>query len=154
MVDENQFRATYHEINELRCVFEKALNARQCGCARSKHFLLGGREGRGCQVEDRQKRCVEYLKILRPKAKFLLGITQADGPLPHNKEIRIQVGGLKGLQQPLDQPEAGVADGLLDIDGVISTAESQFGALNEFPYEQLLPAIAAFQGRRKRRELS
>lgn len=149
MVDETQFRATYHQINGVRCVFEKALNARRCQCSRSEYFLLGGREGRGCQVIGRQHRCYEYLKALRPKAKFLLGVTQAHGPLPHNKEIRIQVGGLKGLQQ-LDQTRGESVDALMDVDAVLSCAEENFGEVSEFPFQQLLPAIAAFAGRRRR----
>ncbi len=148
-MDENEFRATYREINAVRCVFEKGLNARRCTCHRARHFLLAGREGYRCASAPHQARCTAYLDLLRRQARFAVGVAQPDGPLPHNKELRIQIGGLSGLRRLLPASSAH-GSGALDVDAVLTAATAEYGEVEAIPFERLLPDIAAFKGRRRR----
>jgi len=146
-VDENEFRSTYHSINETRCVFEKGLNARRCECRRARHFLLAGREGYRCTERLRQERCTRYLDALRHQARFTLGVPDPQGPLPHNKEIRAQIGGLEGVRRLLSASDG--AERAFDVDALLSEAEQVFGSVEAIPFDALLPDVAAFQGRRR-----
>ncbi len=148
-MDENEFRAAYRDINEVRCVFEKGLNARRCVCRRARHFLLAGREGYQCASAPRQARCVAYLDLLRQQARFTVGVAQPDGPLPHNKELRIQIGGLQCLKRLLAE-QSGEAGNELDVDRLLTAAADEYGAVEDIPFERLLSDIVAFQGRRRR----
>ena len=49
-MEEDEYRSRYAEINEHRCVFEKAINARRCNCSKSRRFMLAGREGVACDL--------------------------------------------------------------------------------------------------------
>jgi len=148
-MEENEFRGIYQKINTIRCPFEKALNSRRCDCSQSQRFLLAGRDGVGCQSKDSQTNCLELLTQMRSKAQFSLHLTKVDGPLPHNKEIRVQVGGLQGLQSLLN-PELKADKPLEDVSHIVSAVHEQFGSFEQLPFDQIVKSILSFVGRKKR----
>jgi hypothetical protein len=89
------------------------------------------------------------LDNLRRNARFSLHVTHADGPLPHAKEIRVQTGGLLGLQKLL-YPETAGQDKVADICRLTREALVRYGILATLPYERIVQAIVSFQGRVKR----
>jgi len=148
-MEEQEYRATYQAINQRRCIFEKAINSRRCNCEQSVRFYLADREGVSCNSNIGNRRCIEFLDTMRRNARFSLQLTQADGPLPHNKEIRVQTGGLLGLQELL-HPEAGSSESVVNIYGLVEQAISKFKQLDALPYERIVQAIVSFKGRNKR----
>jgi len=148
-MEENEFRGTYQKINTIRCPFEKALNSRRCDCSQSQRFLLAGRDGVGCRSKDSQTNCLELLTQTRCKAQFALHLTKVDGPLPHNKEIRVQIGGLQGLQSLLD-PKLKADKPLEDVSHIVSAVREQFGSFEQLPFDQIVKSILSFVGRKKR----
>lgn len=148
-MEENEYRKTYEQVSELRCVFEKALTAQQACCSLSRHFYLGDREGYGCQNEIASRQCAALLKQLREKGRFVLGLTDASAPLPHNKEIRIQIGGLRGLSLAVDAQEASLEKP--EIRELVRKAQALFEDFEALPFTTILPEIVSFAGRKKRR---
>ncbi len=148
-MDEQQYRDTYRSINERRCVFEKAINSRRCSCDKSHRFHLADREGIACNSASANALCRELLDQMRSKARFALHLTSADAPLPHAREIKVQTGGLLGLQELL-HPEKTGAENVENAIGLIDTALTKYGSLGKLPYDILVQAIVKFEGRRKR----
>ena len=148
-MEEQEYRATYQSINQHRCIFEKAISSRRCTCEQSARFCLADREGVACNSGDGNRRCIELLDTMRRNARFSLRLTQVDGPLPHNKEIRVQTGGLLGLQKLLC-PDRASSDTVVNIYGLVKQAVSEFGQLDALPYDRIVQAIINFQGRKKR----
>lgn len=149
-MDETEYRQTYHEVNERRCVFEKAINARRCTCDLSQRFNLADREGVSCTSETGAIRCRQLLDVLRDNARFALQMTNVPGPLPHAKEVKVQIGGLLGLQKTL-HPEM-VSDNLAhNINGLVETALQQFNSFDNLPYSEIVKSIVNFEGRLRRR---
>lgn len=148
-MDEEAFRSTYHTINGLRCVFEKSILSRRSHCAHCTRFHLADREGVACDSVPARRRCQELLARLRDKAIFALRITHIEGELPHAKEIRVQTGGLLGLQLALtpnpDREDIG------DISGLITGALLRYGNLEAFPYPEIMQSVVHFEGRPRRR---
>ncbi|RMG29384.1 MAG: hypothetical protein D6721_06255 [Gammaproteobacteria bacterium] len=149
MVEEDEFRATYRSLNTQRCVFEKVLNARRATCSRMHRFHLADREGVRCRSAAALARCTDFLEHLRTNARFALGLAHVGGPLPHNREIRVQAGGLLALQALL-HPEARDAEVAEDIHGLLEEATGRYGDSAAFPYSALMPGIAAFRPRARR----
>jgi hypothetical protein len=148
-MEEQEYRDTYQEINPRRCIFEKAINSRRCSCDQSARFCLADREGVGCNSDSGNRHCIELLDSMRRNARFSLQLTQAEGPLPHNKEIRVQTGGLLGLQKLL-RPEQAGSDSVADIHGLVEQAIGEYRRLEALPYDRIVQAIVGFQGRKKR----
>jgi hypothetical protein len=148
-MDEQQYRDTYHAVNDRRCVFEKTINSRRCTCKQSRRFHLADREGIACRSASGNALCRELLDHMRSKARFALHLTSADGPLPHAREIKVQTGGLLGLQGLL-HPEKSGADNIDNALGLIDAALTEFGSLERLPYDIIIQAIVKFEGRKKR----
>lgn len=149
MVEEDQYRSTYKSLNERRCVFEKAILSRRCACECSTRFYLADREGVACDSASAHQRCEKLISLLRENAKFALKMTVLDGELPHAKEIKVQNGGLLGLQRVL-RPDLGTSN-VADVAGLTALGERTYGSLADFPYREIVKSIVAFEGRRRPR---
>jgi hypothetical protein len=148
-MEEQEYRNTYNSVNERRCVFEKTINSRRCSCGKSMRFHLADREGIACKSASGRALCSELLNTMRSKARFALHLTSADAPLPHAKEIKVQTGGLLGLQGLL-HPDKAEASNIDDVIGLVDLAIQQYGQLQDLPYGAIVQAIVRFEGRRKR----
>lgn len=147
-MEEDEYRSTYRSVNECRCILEKALNSRKVTCSHSERFFLADREAVACNTRPAQQRCVALLDRLRDSARFALQMTHIGGPLPHNKEIKVQTGGLLGLQALL-HPERAASDEVTDVFALLNEAEIHYGGLTEFPYQDIIKHITRFQGRKR-----
>ena len=148
-MEEQEYRATYRELSQRPCVFEKAINSRRCNCKHSARFHLADREGVACESDAGNALCIALLDAMRRNARFSLHITQADGPLPHAKEIRVQIGGLLGLQKLL-RPDMTQADSVHDINGLATEAIDRYRRIENLPYELIVQTLASFEVRSKR----
>ena len=145
-MDEDEYRKTYQQINETRCVFEKALCSLHCACSKSRLFRLADRTCYGCHSSTDQIQCTALLNHLRNQTRFVFKINEIDGPLPHNKEIRVQNGGLSGLQKLLGIEQQNVGD----VQMVISRAINEFGSIDQLPFDVLMQSVMAYKTRPKK----
>ena len=146
-MDELHYRSTYSDINPQRCVFEKAINSRVCNCNKSQRFNLADREGVACKSNAALKRCELLIKHLHENARFTLQRLDVE-KLGHAQEIKIQNGGLLGLQEQLNT--LGL-ESVADIDNVLSEAEKKFNSLEKLPYSKIMQVIHAYQIRPNRK---
>jgi hypothetical protein len=162
-MDEEQYRSAYKEMNPTRCYFEKLLLLRYGRCEHAQKLLLAEREAYACSSATAQTQCLRLLERLRANSRFALQITQSDGgPLPHAKEIKVQVGGLFGLQQLLSNENLTKTDILNDdeakfgqhsnqnspienIYAIIEQAVEQYQELDKIPYNELVKSIINFK---------
>jgi len=151
-MEEDEYKSTYNELASVRCFFEKALTNNQAKCHLSKHFCLADREGYSCGNAESSLKCDELLQKLRKKSAFVFKLRNIDDPLPHNMEIRVQVGGVNGLLRLVDLPVEGMhgVPKVDDINGVLNKVIEKFGSLNNLPYSEIVQSVVQFQGRRRR----
>jgi hypothetical protein len=146
-MEEDEYKAAYQEIAKIRCVFEKALTNNQCKCRFSQHFWLADREGYACKSSELASKCGYFLENLRNNSRFLLKVHTVGSQLPHNVDIRVQAGGLRGLSVTL---ESGEDDGqVADIQSLIERAIDKYESLDALPYSEIVQSIARFKGRKK-----
>lgn len=144
-MEEDEYKATYHEIAKIRCVFEKALTNNQCKCRFSRHFWLADREGYACKSDKNASICSYLLEKLRENSRFFLKLHSVGTQLPHNMDIRVQVGGLRGLREVISAENG---DSLItDIKALVEQAEARFKSLDLLPYSEIVQSIASYQGR-------
>ena len=146
-MDQDAFRKTYREVNEVFCAFEKSLLTNQCRCAHAERFCIAEREGVHCRDEAGQARCLAWLELLREQARFALRTDEERRLLPHGKAIRLQVGGMRGLSRILGDEHPAVDD----IDAALRAAEARFGDLHEIPFSEVMREVAAYEVRRRSR---
>lgn len=144
-MEESEYKAAYNELAQNRCVFEKALTNNACKCAYSRHFWLADREGYACRRPDFAVICVNFLSIMRQKSRFALKVQGDVDVLPHNMEIRVQVGGMQGLAGLL-----GTEAATIDIRATLGEAVNLFGSIDSIPYTEIMPAVSAYRVRQRR----
>ena len=151
-MDEDQYRAAYNELNPNRCIFEKAITNRRCDCALKRRFVLATREGIACRSEQALTRCTSVLNSMRNNARFSLKVVTIDGPMPHNKELQVQAGGMLALQILL----SGVADSeqktVVNVDDTMQKALSEYSSIKQLPYGEIVKGIVKYVSRPKRKK--
>lgn len=162
LMDEDQYRSTYKEMNPTRCYFEKLLLLRYGNCQQAKKLLLAEREAFACDSEQAQQQCLQLIERLRANSRFALQVTQINGQLPHAKEIKVQVGGLFGLQQLLSNQNLTQTDILHDdnvkfgeqshnhapienVFAIINQAIVEYKELDSIPYNEIVKSIISFK---------
>ncbi len=145
-MDQDVFRKTYREVNERFCAYEKSILTNHCDCSQAERFCIAEREGVHCRSDAAQARCLELLEMLRENARFALKSLDRSASVAHGKAMKIQVGGLRGLEAAL-HPESEAPPVIADVHGTIEAAESRFKGLRNLPMQVVIQHIAAFQGR-------
>lgn len=149
-MEESEYKSVYRDRTSKRCVFEKALTNLQAKCALSDHFCLADREGYACKDEVSSLNCSKILEKLRENSQFVLKLREIDGPLPHNMEIRVQAGGLRGLARLVNASSLDDQMATENINGVVQSVIDKYGSLDALPYNEIVQSIVQFQGRRRR----
>jgi len=147
-MDQDAFRKTYKDINEQFCAFERSLLTNQCQCSMSERFCIAEREGVHCKSRSGQKQCLELLAILRKQTRFALKTNDDKPMLPYGQAMKIQVGGLKGIQLAID-PTLEYTP-VKDVYGLIAEATRIFGSLDALPFQTIIQSISAYKLRKRR----
>ncbi len=150
-MEENEYKATYDEITQINCVFEKALTNNLCKCAFARHFWLADREGYACKSADASQECAELLKQLRENARFSLKLSSVGQQLPHNMEIRVQAGGLAGLQK-LYGDDAAEPYLTRNVRQLVERAVAKAGGIAALPFSEIVKSIAEYKVRSRRKK--
>lgn len=148
MVDEEQYRRAREQLVTLPCPFEKAISSRVCGCRQSKKTQLGEREAMNCGDEGAHRQCVKLLTQIRRRANFALGLTHMPSALPHAKAVKLQCGGLLGLQHALDGE--GSMQRVNDVSALVKRALKRCGVMEDMPFEQIVRSVARYDHRQRR----
>jgi hypothetical protein len=149
-MDQDAFRKTYREVNEVYCAFEKSVLTNECGCRCAERFCIAEREGVHCRSEPGQQRCLHWLGLLREQARFALRAEDQRGILPHGKAMRLQVGGMRGLIRLLEGTDREKTP-IEDVDGTLAAAEQRFGQLESLPFSEIMREVAGYQVRKRSR---
>ena len=149
-MEENEYRETYQNYNEQRCLFEKSILSRKTMCEHAHRFCLADREGVACKNLSAFKQCKSLLNQLRNNARFALKQTNVNEPLPHAKEVKIQTGGLLGLRSILDGENA-QEQSIENIFALIQQAITKYGELDSLPYDEITRQIVQFKGKTRSR---
>lgn len=143
LVDEDAYKLAREELNPLACAFEKALLSRCCNCELASRKNIAEREMVACSSAVSRQNCQTLRELLHANARFTLKLTQG-GPLPHAKELKVQCGGLIGLQRLV-----GVQT-VQNVHGLVLVAQEKFMGLENFPYSEIIQSVSAYEARPKR----
>lgn len=151
-MDEEEYRSTYNRLNPNRCIFEKSITNRRCDCQLKKTFRIATREGTACKSERAMKRCTNVLDAMRQNARFSLKVTIINGPMPHNKELQVQAGGMLALQTLTanNQELTEVQKTVVNIHQTMKKSLNEYGTIEQFPFGEIVKGIVKYQSRPKR----
>jgi hypothetical protein len=132
-MDETAYRQILSANITGACPFEKSILSNCAACSKAEKHNIAEREVVACNNTDALARCIALRDLLRHNFTFALGKLHIDGPLPHAQEMRMQCGGLRGLQFSLD-----ASDHVRDVAALLEMSQQKFGSLTDFPYAQIV----------------
>lgn len=91
------------------CVFAKALFARSAQCGLARRRAVAERELIECQSPVARMNCRTLERLLQERSRFALKL-RVGAPVMHAQALRLQCGGLQGLQLALGAPTSDVHD--------------------------------------------
>ena len=144
-MDELAFMQALGSVNPRPCAFGKVILSRHCACSNVNKRYAAEREMVACNVDAEREQCGALLDLLRQNSAFALKLTHVTPPLPHGPEMRVQCGGLQGLQQEMD----GSAE-VVDISALIAAARSKYGSLENLPYSKIVQSVVSCEVRKRR----
>ena len=114
------------------CPFSAPLFAEDFACPRAEPVIRRGGTEIACRSETARARCAGLHQAIKSAALTDQGYTDDLTQVPHSLLVRIQYGGLLGLQRVL--AEGGrTGAGIRDIDGLVEAAQAHFGSLSDVP---------------------
>src|SRR5512139_1084133 len=124
---------TLGAVNPKPCAFEKAILSRRCLCALVDNRCVAEREMVACRLPAARETCGELLALLRQNSAFALKLTHVTPPLSYAQEVKVQCGGLLGLQHEIDG-----ADAVSNVTALVESARQKFGSFEDLPYSRIV----------------
>lgn len=143
-MDEKAFMHTLGAVVPKPCAFEKAILSRRCACTLADKRYVAEREIVACQVMQEREKCNDLLTLLRQGSAFALKLTHIAPQLSYAQEVKVQCGGLLGLQLEMDG-----TDEVGDVHALVESARQKFGSFEEVPYSRIVQSVVNFQVRKR-----
>lgn len=146
-MDEDAFRAARAELNPLGCVFEKVILSRCGDCSQADRKNIAERETVSCRSLFAFTNCSELRGLLRANSAFALKMIE-DAPIPHGKDIKVQCGGLLGIQRALGDPPA--LPPVANVFALVSAAQAKYTRFDQLPFGEIVQSVVAYESRPRR----
>ena len=169
-------------MEEYKCAFNATLMGDQFGCTHARHVVRRGGPDVACADNTGHERCRRLFGLLKTSALPAFGdgiepraaVQGSTGcgfgveddllSMPHSTLVKIQFGGLLGIQRLLGNggeaadapslargPRLGpIAETVTDIDSLVDRAENRFGGLETVPCEQVRADMTGYKIRRRK----
>lgn len=131
---------------EPKCPFSAPLVTHHFGCVLAKEVIHRGGTEIACTQDAAQARCAGLFERLKTAALPAFGVEDDLLSMPHSVQVKIQYGGLLGLQRLLSKP----AERVENIDTLLQQAATQWGSIEAIACDSLIPDITAFKPRSRR----
>lgn len=146
MLNEGAYKATYDEVVKRSCPFEKAILNCGAACDQTHKFSIAEREAVACETVVAWQNCKTLHGLLRQNATFALKLAHPGEPLPHAKEVKVQCGGLLGVQRLFESEATSVGN----VHALVGEVQKRFGTMQDLPFQEVVKVIAVYEGRRRR----
>jgi hypothetical protein len=150
-MDEENYRIAREDIVLIPCAFEKSILASRTCCLQSSKRNIADREVVTCASLEYQSRCKEWLQLLREKSQFALQLTDISNSkvaLPHGKEMKIQVGGLRGLAAysgAKGHELTGAGNETHDVFSTLSVSCGRHESFAGLPFESIIKSVVHYR---------
>jgi hypothetical protein len=134
-------------MTEHKCPFSAPLVTRQFGCASSQEVIHRGGTEINCTDAVAHARCDRLFQRMKAAALPAFGVEDDLLSMPHSVLVKIQYGGLLGLQRLL-RAASQVGERIDDIQTLVAEASLRFS--DAVPCALLVDDITAFKPRARR----
>ena len=134
---------------ENKCAFSQTLIGGQFACAHAEPVVRRGGAEIACRWADASQRCTSLMQCLKDAALPAFGVEDDLLSMPHSVLVKIQFGGLLGLQR-LQGDGTDESAAIKNIHGLVSQAIGKHGSLDAIPCQAFVEDMTSYQLKRRR----
>ncbi len=136
-------------MQDMICPFSATLARDTFGCTHAEPIIRRGGTEFSCRDSGAHGRCLQLYGKLKDAGLVAFEVADDLTQMPHSILVKIQYGGLLGLQRITleNPPDAGR---VADIQALVTAAIACFGSVQAFPCEQLTGGMTAYTLTRRR----
>ncbi|MBK1645348.1 hypothetical protein CKO25_11985 [Thiocapsa imhoffii] len=131
----------------MKCPFCAPLTKNMARCRHAQEVVRRGGSEFDCLSPNDHQRCSWVHGALKSHALSAFEVADDLNTMPHSVQVKIQSGGLLGLQRLLG--EDGLAGSIEDIHTLIERAAAHFGGVEQIPYSRLEADMVGFRLERR-----
>lgn len=135
---------------EQKCAFSQSLISDQFGCEHAEHVVRRGGAEIACRSAEACARCAALLQRLKLDALPAFGVEDDLLSMPHSVLVKIQFGGLLGVQRLISADQV-PADSVSNINALVMLAVQTYSGLDELPCAQIVDDMTGYKTRRRGR---
>lgn len=138
-------------MSERICPFSSTLVQEDFACSNANPIVRRGGAEVACISEESHARCKQLFQGLKDAALPEFGVEDDLLKMPHSILVKVQYGGLLGLQGRLGT-FAGPGSTVDDINRLVAAAVDRFGSIDTIPCKDFSDTIVNYKlpGRRRR----
>ena len=137
-------------MKDLVCPFSATLVKDDFGCKQATKIIRRGGSEIACSSADAQLRCTNLFQKLKDTALPEFEVEDDLLQVPHGVLVKIQFGGLLGLQRISNADETAASD-IRDIDALLEATIETYGSMNNIPFNSLCEDITNYKLTRRRK---
>ncbi|MHB8624085.1 MAG: hypothetical protein ACYC9J_10525 [Sulfuricaulis sp.] len=133
---------------EFKCAFNQTLVTNQFGCEKGEQVIRRGGPDVVCISAEAHQRCENFFARLKEMALPAFGVTDDLLSMPHSVQMKIQYGGLLGLQRQLGN----CADTTVEVKNIyqlIDRAIARHGNIDAIPCQAFVEDITSYKLKRR-----
>ena len=134
-------------VDTFTCAFNGTLVAQTFGCVHAEPVARRGGPDIACRSPTGHRRCAEVFDRLKAAALPAFGVEDDLLTMPHSVLMKIQHGGLLGLQRTLDGAPANRVE---NVDGLVERVLGRYQTPDAIPGADVVADITGFQLKRRR----
>lgn len=134
-------------MQDYKCAFSSTMMQEAFACSMAKRVARRGGPDISCQSEAGHALCAQLLQNFKKAALPLFEVEDDLLSMPHSVLVKIQFGGLLGLQRILSPNGEQVVS---DIFALVDKAQSHFAGVEQIPYSDFTTDMTSFKLRRRR----
>ena len=134
---------------DLLCPFSAPIVKQDFACQHAQEIIRRGGSEIACQQSDAHGICMGLHAAIKASALQAMGLEDDLLSLPHNVLVKIQYGGLLGLQHLISGTQD---DTVGDIASLVSEVKSRFNAPENIPLDTVNKTIIDFKTQRRRKK--
>lgn len=134
-------------MEEYKCAFSNTLITGQFGCDKAEQVTRRGGPDIACTSEAAHQRCEKLFQQMKAAALPAFGVEDDLLSMPHSVLVKIQHGGLLGLQRLLGA--AAGSEGVKNIHVLVDQAVEKYNHLDAIPCPALVQDMTGYKLRRR-----
>ena len=136
-------------MEEYKCAFSNTLVTNQFGCEKGEQVTRRGGPDVACTSDEAHRHCEKLFQRMKQTALPAFGVEDDLLSMPHSVLVKIQFGGLLGLQRLLGDGTADT-DAVKNIHHLVGKAVAKYGDLDAVPCRAFVEDMTSYKLKRRR----